>query len=107
MLVIDHDMSFVDRRSEIARLFKFLDRPFDDRIFARMMVPSASARAARPDDPSTVVTGSDMLNEWRKDITPEQIDRTVAMLKRFGLDVIYGPESMPRVADLTQFGIPL
>jgi hypothetical protein len=107
VFVAFYERFLAEPRSEIARLFKFLDRPFDDRIFARMMVPSASARAARPDDPSTVVTGSDMLNEWRKDITPEQIDRTVAMLKRFGLDVIYGPESMPRVADLTQFGIPL
>ena len=91
---------------EIERLFAFLGRPFDDRIFKRMMVPSIQARVARYGCSSAVVTGGSLLDDWRKHITPQQIGRTLAMLKRFGLDSIYGAESMPLVKDLSEFGIP-
>jgi hypothetical protein len=94
-----------DPRNEIARLFAFLDRPFDERVFQRMKVPSIQARVARHGDSSAIVTGGDLLDEWRKHITPAQIDRAMTLLERFGLDAIYGPASMPRVTDLSHYGI--
>jgi hypothetical protein len=71
-----------------------------------MKIPSVQARVARHGDSSAVVTGGDLLDEWRRHITPAQIERARALLARFGLDVIYGAESLPRVRDLAQFGIP-
>jgi hypothetical protein len=107
VFVAFYERFLAEPRSEIARLFAFLDRPFDDRVFERMAVPSVQARVARHGDSSAVVTGGDMLDGWRKHITAEQVDRALALLKRFGLDAIYGSESMPRVTDLTGFGIPV
>lgn len=106
VFVAFYERFLAEPRTEIARLFAFLGRPFDDRIFERMKVPSAQARVARHGDSSAIVTGGDVLDEWRKHITPEQLDRSLALLKRFGLDAIYDAETMPRVTDLTAFGIP-
>jgi hypothetical protein len=105
VFVAFYERFLAEPRTEIARLFAFLGRPFDDRIFERMKVPSAQARVARHGDSSAIVTGGDVLDEWRKHITPEQLDRSLALLKRFGLDAMYGAETMPRVTDLTGFGI--
>lgn len=107
VFVAFYERFLAEPRTEIARLFAFLDRPFDDRVFKRMAVPSVQARVARHGDSSAIVTGGNVLDEWRKHITPEQTGRAVALLERFGLDAIYGPETMPRVTDLTQFGIAL
>ncbi|HLJ84235.1 MAG TPA: sulfotransferase [Candidatus Eremiobacteraceae bacterium] len=93
-------------RNEIARLFAFLGRPFDDRVFEQMKVPSVQARVTRSGDASAVLTGGDVLEGWRKYVTAEQTDRALALLRRFGLDAIYGAETMPLVSDLTAFGIP-
>ena len=71
-----------------------------------MMVPSIQARVAKYGCSSAVVIGGNVLDDWRRHITPQQIGRTLAMLKRFGLDKIYGAESMPLAADLSEFGIP-
>lgn len=107
VFVAFYERFLAEPRTEIARLFAFLGRPFDDRVFKRMAVPSVQARVARHGDSSAIVTGGNVLDEWRKHITPEQTERAVALLERFGLDAIYGPETMPRVKDLTQFGVPL
>ncbi|HEY5095257.1 MAG TPA: sulfotransferase [Candidatus Eremiobacteraceae bacterium] len=107
VFVAFYERFLAEPRGEIARLFAFLERPFDDRVFKRMAVPSVQARVARHGDSSAIVTGGNVLDEWRKHITPEQTARAGALLERFGLDVIYGPETMPRVSDLTHFGIPL
>jgi Sulfotransferase family len=106
VFVAFYEPLLIDPRNEIARLFKFLGRTFDDRVFAQMTVPSVQVRVERFGDSSAVVSGGDIIDGWRKHITPAQQERALALLKRFGLDSIYGPESMPRVADLTQFGIP-
>jgi hypothetical protein len=95
----------IDPRTEIARLFAFLGRSFDDRVFTRMMVPSVQVRVSRFGDSSAVVTGGDMIDGWRKHITPAQLERTLALLRRFGLDSIYGTGSMPLVTDLARFNI--
>ena len=106
VFVAFYERFLAEPRAEIARLFAFLDRPFDDRVFKQMKVPSVQARVARHGDSSAVVTGGDLLDEWRKHVTPEQIERTLALLQRFGLDAIYGEGSLPLVADLTRYGIP-
>jgi hypothetical protein len=106
VFVAFYERFLAEPRAEIARLFTFLGRPFDDRVFERMKVPSVQARVARHGDSSAVVTGGDLIDEWRKHITPAQIDRAMVLLDRFGLNVIYGTESLPRVRDLAQFGIP-
>ena len=107
VFVAFYERFLAEPRDEIARLFTFLDRPFDDRVFKRMAIPSVQARVARHGDSSAIVTGGNPIDAWRNHITPEQIDRTLSLLERFGLDSIYGSDSMPLVADLTGFGIPV
>jgi hypothetical protein len=106
VFVAFYEPLLIDPRTEVQRLFAFLGRPYDDRIFARMAVPSVQVRVSPYGDSSAVVSGGDMIDGWRKHISPSQLERALALLKRFGLDSIYGPESMPRVADLSHFGIP-
>ena len=96
-----------DPRGEAARIFAFLGRPFDDRVFERKMAPSNRVRVSRFGDSSALVIGGDTLGGRRKHIAPAQLERALAILARFGLDEIYGPEPMPRVADLARFGIPV
>ena len=107
VFVAFYERFLAEPRSEIARLFAFLGRPFDDRVFSQMKAPSVQARVTRSGASSAVLTGGNVLEEWRKSITPQQLDRALALLQRFGLDAIYGAETLPRVADLTKFGIPV
>jgi hypothetical protein len=106
VFVAFYESLLMDPRTEVARLFAFLGRTFDDRIFARMMLPSVQVRVSSDGDSSAVLSGGDMIDGWRTHISPAQLERALELLKRFGLDWIYGPASMPRVADLARFGIP-
>ena len=79
-------------RAEVERLFSFLDRPMDDRILARLATPSAMTRRD-----SAIVSGGSLIDGWRKHIGDEQVKRAVEILRLFGLDKIYGQDSVPRV----------
>jgi hypothetical protein len=105
VFVAFYEPLIIDPRKEVARLFAFLGRPFDERVFMRMMIPSAQARVSRFGDSSAVVTGGDMIDGWRKHITPSQLTRALELLHRFGLDSLYGLGSMPLVTDLARFDI--
>jgi sulfotransferase family protein len=77
---------------EIARLFQFLGKRADDRVFARLNVPSRMARTT-----SAVATSglSASVNAWRKHVSNDDLDATVRMLEKFGLEGIYNADSMP------------
>ena len=92
--------------AEIPRLFSYLRRPIDDRVFTRMAAPSVQARTTREGDSSAVLRGGNLLTDWRRNITQAQIERALWWLKRFGLDDIYGSGSTPLVSDLSKHGIP-
>ncbi|HLJ83455.1 MAG TPA: sulfotransferase [Candidatus Eremiobacteraceae bacterium] len=87
---------------EIPRLFSYLGRPIHDRVFTRMAAPSVQARVSRDGESSAVLRGGNLVTDWRQHITQAEIDRAMWWLRRFGLDDIYGPGSMPLVADLSR-----
>lgn len=79
-----------DPRPEIAAMFAHLRKPFDDAVFAAMRRPSKLSTAD-----SAIVTGKNLVDGWRTQLTAAQIDRAVAILAAFGLDGIYGADSYP------------
>ena len=79
-------------QSEAARIFSFLGQSLPESILEKATKPSALAR-----DWSAVVTGSDSINSWRKNISPMQIKRAVEILQIFGMDRIYNETSVPLV----------
>lgn len=84
---------FCDKpRDEISRLFHFLNKPFDEKVFANLSRPSyLSSRT------SAIRTGDDLIESWRKQVSPGQIQRALEILKIFKLDRIYSQETMPDV----------
>ena len=52
--------------------------------------PSATARRDSP-----VVSGQSLVDGWRRSITPAQVDAAMRILEAFGLDRVYGRDSLP------------
>ncbi|MHC4938870.1 MAG: sulfotransferase [Planctomycetota bacterium] len=79
-----------DPRPEVARMFEFLGKPFDESVFSALRKPSKLSVAD-----SAVITGANLVDNWRKQVTDSQLDRTLELLDAFGLDRIYGADSFP------------
>lgn len=77
-------------REEIAAVMDFLGRDYDDVVLQGLSQPS---RVAQTD--SAVVTGEDLVNAWRGKVSEERIHKTAEILEIFGLNRVYGSESMP------------
>jgi hypothetical protein len=76
---------------EVGRLFHFLRRPVEPGAFEQLRRPSAQSRSW-----STILTGDDLLEPWRRDLDASQIRRAAQYLRLFGLDELYGEDAMPR-----------
>ncbi len=74
-----------DPEPELRRLFAFVGRDFDGAVLGKLARPSPTSR--REDRPS--------LEGWRSRMGGERMARTEEILGLFGLDGIYGPETMP------------
>ncbi|MFH1509083.1 MAG: sulfotransferase domain-containing protein [bacterium] len=79
-----------DSDNEISRLFKYLKKPFDPKIKNVMKKPSAMTG-----ENSALNTGSDLVSGWREHVADDEIEKSVQILKSFGLDNIYSTDSMP------------
>jgi len=77
---------------EIEKIFRFLHKPFDQRIFQMLNIPSHVTR-----EESAIKTGTSLIDSWRNHVTDRQLERAVEILKTFGLDCIYSEDSMPAV----------
>ena len=64
-------------------------------IKPKLINQSKSIALVRND--SALNTGSDLINTWKKDISPSQIKDSVNICKLFGLDKIYGENSLPLI----------
>lgn len=71
---------------ELDRLFSFLGKDFDERVYQKMQQPSAL---------SNKVSGHRTPDEWRRSVSIPQLKRTIDILALFGLEAIYGEDSMP------------
>lgn len=75
---------------EVERLYQFLGKRFDERVFSSLKKPSAMSRKE-----SAICTGGGLIDSWRKHISEDQVKRAVEILSIFGLDKIYGQDSRP------------
>jgi hypothetical protein len=87
--------NFCERpKFEFDRLFRYLKRPYNRDVFSQLYHPTVLSR-----EESAIVTGSNLIDAWRTWVTPEQIERAIEILALFGLDRLYGADSMPKVTD--------
>ena len=80
-------------KEEIERLFAFIGRPYDDRVYGAIKKPS---EVTRPD--AAVITGRSIVEHWREEVGPERTRRSIDILRQFGLDRIYSEDPMPNLA---------
>ncbi len=87
--------NFCERpKFEIDRLFNFLRRSYTRAIFNQLRRP-----ALLGGDDSQVIRRHDLVERWRAQVLPHQVERALEILSLFGLDRIYGEAAMPRLID--------
>jgi hypothetical protein len=72
--------------------------PFDERALDIVDRPSVQARKLHGGGTSAIVTGASLIDAWRKYVPQDRIARALEILRLFGLDAIYGGDSMPDAA---------
>ena len=87
-----------DSAVEVRRLFEFLGKKYDEDILANLNVPSALSRKD-----SAIKQKRDVVNAWRSDVSNDEIQKSIEILSLFGLNKIYGQESMPKVDSKSAF----
>ena len=79
-------------RKEIERIMTFLGQNFSPELVKIAENPSILCWHG-----SAIMSGTDPLTSWRKNITPSDIKRALHILQLFGLQKIYGESDMPLV----------
>lgn len=83
---------------EIQRLFNFIgddtEKPILNEKILKALKEPVSLRRDSP-----ISRGKDLLDDWRHDVTDEQLNSALKILKSFGLDKIYGQGSTPNMAE--------
>ena len=85
----------VDPASELDRLFAFLGRSYDSRIFAQLTQPTTSAFAPGRARPKAVISEESLTESWRPHLSQADTDRAYEIVASFGLERIYGRASLP------------
>jgi len=80
-------------QKEISTILSFLGEDSLPKTFDNFSSPSFQSRKD-----STIMTGTNLINSWRKNVSQEQIDRVIEILQIFGLDQIYGESDLPLVS---------
>jgi hypothetical protein len=78
---------------EIKNLFDFLGKKFDEKVLGTLRTPSSVSRKD-----SAIVKGTSLIDSWRAQVTDQDLEKALDILKLFGLDKIYSDDSMPNVA---------
>jgi hypothetical protein len=81
---------------EFRRLFDYIRKPFRQEVLSSLELPSRTTRRV-------TVTRQDRnksLEAWRHSIDREMLSRAMEILSEFGLDRLYGEETMPRMGPL-------
>jgi hypothetical protein len=78
---------------EIKKLFDFLGNKFDEKVLCTLRTPSSVSRKD-----SAIVKGTSLIDSWRTQVTDQDLEKALDILKLFGLDEIYSDDSMPNVA---------
>jgi len=75
---------------QIAQMFGFLAKPYDDRVLASVRQPSPLSRADSP-----IITGGTLVGSWRASISAPLLRQAMETAGLFGLDRIYGSDPLP------------
>lgn len=75
---------------EYGKLFAFLNLQLAAEHRAAFFRPSAMSS-----ETSAVLRGGSLVDSWRKNVTDAQLETAIKILKAFGLNQIYGGDSMP------------
>ncbi len=92
--IVFYENLCVKPEEEIKRIFAFLGESYDSRVLQTARMPSQLARKS-----SAVMVGESLTDSWRKGLTRDQIQTAMEILHLFGLDRIYGEESLPLTWD--------
>lgn len=79
---------------EIARIFRIIQHPYRDGVFQMIGEPSTTTMRA-----SAIMTGSDKVTRWQKELSPEQIRNILSVVEAFGLGGLYGTSPIPLTTD--------
>jgi hypothetical protein len=71
---------------ELRGLFASLGDSFDERVYAKLRLPSPLSRRNAP---------APSLEGWRTRVGSDHLERTIEILRLFGLDHLYGEGAMP------------
>lgn len=82
---------------EIRRLFLHIQKDPDEAIADKRVSQKLKEPSQRVQKSSAILSGGNLVDEWRRHITDSQMNRAVQMLREFQLDTIYSYESMPNV----------
>jgi hypothetical protein len=91
----------IDPEEEVARMFAYLGKPYSPEVLEVVGKPSPVSLKD-----SAIVVGGSLIDSWRKQISPEQVERAVEILSLFGLDSIYSRESRPNPDGVKAFMSP-
>jgi len=81
--------------SELPALCRFVGASYDPRMLHALSIPSVQATRSRRLTPSAIIAGGDLVSSWRSEVTPELHEGARQILRRFGLDGIYGDGDVP------------
>lgn len=77
-------------QQQVSTLLSSLGDQADDRAMRMVERPSATTRRDSP-----VLSGASLIDGWRASVSPAQLDGALRILGAFGLDRIYGRDSLP------------
>lgn len=92
LLVVFYEHLCLYPEREIKRVFDWLGRSYTPGVVAASRKPSALCRPG-----SAILNGADLIEHWRSDTSSAQIRRAMEICSQFGLDRLYGEESLPLV----------
>jgi sulfotransferase family protein len=73
-------------------LFRYLGERLEPSTLPALLRPSFAVRAG-----SAVLVGDGLVDAWSRSISPSDVRRGLEILERFGLDVVYSEDPLPRV----------
>jgi len=92
MFITFYETLCVRPKSEINELFSFIGKNSTPKVLKRILKPSLETSKR-----SAIISGTDLISSWRKNISDVQIKKALDILSLFGLDEIYNDSNSPLV----------
>ncbi|MFC2159323.1 sulfotransferase domain-containing protein [Actinomycetota bacterium] len=80
---------------EVTRLFLFLNKEVNKKVINMIKIPSQTVK-----EHSSILTGDNLIHEWKKSVKKIDIEKGTKILKSFKLDKIYNERSIPDINEL-------